>query len=400
MACRYIIYAVVIHLAILTVMGSWVVLNTYSPLPDFVSLPKYLLEPAPLTAKPPSPIKHRTEPDIRKPPIPSEPWQTQLPSSGPTRVVLNRQCTWNLLTLNRDGPLDLWQKPTRDEGQERHSLGKSERDRLGRVWSFGGDWVDRTRPRSGGIPHSVFTCYQARYADGDWNCNPTALENMLAQTVRWSKDRIQASVQPQAISVGSDEIFKTRPPFLFLTGHKDFHFTNEEVKNLREYLMLGGTLWADNSLPGRHSRFDEAFRREMKRVIPDREFEVVPKNHPVFHAHFKIKDIPAGMNYYAEPIEHIRVSDESIVLYTQNAYSDLWETALNENDNIDTDTYLNEETGALYTRWGPHWGNYLTGFLYRNVDETSIRDANRLALNIIVHLLTQYEDKFRMIGKM
>jgi hypothetical protein len=218
--------------------------------------------------------------------------------------------------------------------------------------------------------------------------------------VRWSKGRIQASVQPNAIELSSEEIFKTHPPFIFLTGHKDFHFTENEVKNLREYLLIGGSLWIDNSLPGRHSRFDEAVRREMGRVFPDQKFEPVPKNHAVFDSFFHLRQVPAGMNYYAEPIEQVRVGDESVVIYTQNAYSDLWETALNENDKIDTDTYLNEETGALYTRWGPHWGNYLTGFLYRNVDEVSIRDANRLALNIIVHLLTQYEDKFRMIGKL
>jgi hypothetical protein len=223
---------------------------------------------------------------------------------------------------------------------------------------------------------------------------------MLCQVVRWSKNRIQASVQPQAISVGSDEIFKTRPPFIFLTGHKDFHFTDQEVKNLREYLLVGGALWADNSLPGRRSRFDVAFRREMKRVFPDRDFEPVPLQHEIFSAHFRLKDVPAGMNSYQEPIEQIRILDETMVIYTQNAYSDLWETALNEQNKIDTDLYLDEDTGNSYYKWGPHWGSWLTGFLYRNVNEQSIVEANELALNVIVHLLTQYEDKLRMIGKL
>jgi hypothetical protein len=272
----------------------------------------------------------------------------------------------------------------------------AEIQRIGRVYEFQKGWGVTGSGRS---TKATFTCYLAKYLDGDWNCNPSALENMLTQIVRWSSDRIQASVQPQAISVGSDEIFKIKPPFIFMTGHKDFHFTDEEVKNLREYLLVGGAVWADNSLPGRHSRFDEAFRREMKKVLPDREWESVPRDHDVFNAYFRLKEVPRGMNGYAEPIEQMKIGDEMAVIYTLNAYSDLWETALNEDNKIDTDLYLNEDTGATYHKWGPHYGSYLTGFLYRNVNDNSIVEANQMAINICVHLLTRYQDKFLMIGK-
>ena len=223
---------------------------------------------------------------------------------------------------------------------------------------------------------------------------------MLTQVVRWSKDRIKASVQPKAIDLASDEIYKTHPPFIFLTGHKDFRFTDKEVENLREYMLIGGAIWADNSLPGRHSRFDEAFRREMKRVFGDRDFEPVPKDHDIFNTFFHLREVPKGMNNYQETIEQIKMDGELVVIYTQNAYSDLWETALNEQNAIDTETYLDEDTGQIYTKWEPHWGSYLTGFLYRNVNEESIVQANRLALNIVVHLLTRYQDKIMMVGKM
>lgn len=257
-----------------------------------------------------------------------------------------------------------------------------------------GEWA------GSGLPPAVFTGYLASYAHGDWDCNPTALENMLMQTVRWSRNRINASVRPKAISVGDEEIFKVRPPFFFLTGHRDFHFPGKEIENLRQYLMIGGASWIDNSLPGRHSRFEEAVRREMKRVLPHRDFEPVRQNHEIFNAHFRRSDVPAGMNHYPEPIEPITLHDEVALVYTLNAYSDLWETALNEDDKIDTEHYLDEDTGHIYQKWGPHWGSSLPGFLYRNVNEDSIKEANRLGLNILVHLLIRYEDKFRRIGKL
>lgn len=269
------------------------------------------------------------------------------------------------------------------------------------VWVYSEPFVDRSRWRSrSGLPPATFTCYIGQYADGDWNCNPTAIENLMIQIVRWSGGRINASVQPEPLDLASDQIFKVKAPFIFITGHRDFRFTEAEVKNLREYLMVGGAIWADNSLPGRHSRFDEAFRSEMKRVLPDRAFEPLPADHPVFRAHFKLDGAPSGMNLYEEPIEQIRLHDELAVLYTLNAYSDLWETALNDRGQIDTETYLDEDTGRLYHKWGPHWGSYLTGFLYRNVNDRSIRESSQLGLNIVVHLLTRFDEKFRMLGKL
>lgn len=402
MRSQYLLYALVIHLGLLALLGTWKIVEPMLPTPIF-SIKEFI------RSDPPEPVRPQIEPPepSAQKPQKGPPIETPIPQNpgkSPVEMILGQRSSSTLPNLGRvlrdPLPPSLLPSIVGAGGWEGpRPLSSGDVVRLQKARKFREGWIDPLWSGTG-IPPATFTCYLAQYADGDWNCNPTALENMLTQVARWSKDRIQASVQPNAISVGSDEIFKTKPPFIFLTGHRDFQFTEKEVENLREYLLIGGMLWADNSLPGRRSRFDEAFRREMKRVFPDRDSEVLPKDHPVFHAHFHIKDVPAGMNGYAEFIEHIRILDESVVIYTQNAYSDLWETALDENNKIDRDEYLDEDTGRVYHKWGPHWGNYLTGFLYRNVNEQSIIEANRIALNIIVHLLTQYEDKFRMIGKL
>jgi len=399
---RYVFFALIIHMGALAFLGTLkLVEQTLPPIGEF-----HVAEFIRSDPKPVIPISHRPPESTLSPhKTPSAPEQA-IPGGKDAKAIVDA------ITIREGSRKSLFRpmgprEPLKDPGgpglpgpTRIVKSGPGDKDHYEKVLAFQ-PWVppdERGRSIPGRIPIATFTCYQAKYADGDWNCNPTALENMLIQIGRWSKDRIRASVQPKAISVGDDEIFQTKPPFLFLTGHKDFHFTEEEVANLREYLLVGGLLWVDNSLPGRRSRFDVALRREMKRVFSDRDFETVPKDHPIFEAHFRLKEVPAGMNHYAEPIEHIRFLDESVVIYTQNAYSDLWETALNEHDKIDLDTYWNENTGELYTKWGPHWGSYLTGFLYRNVNEQSIVEANRLALNIIVHMLTQYDKKFKALG--
>ena len=87
--------------------------------------------------------------------------------------------------------------------------------------------------------------------------------------------------------MGTDQLFTLKPPFVYLTGHKDFRLKDQEVKNLRDYLMLGGAIWADSALAGHRSRFDVAFRREMKRVFPDRDFAPVKLNHDLFDMWFE-----------------------------------------------------------------------------------------------------------------
>jgi hypothetical protein len=396
---RYFLYALGVHLAVLAILGGRVIMKAVLPPEAFDTVDDRLLVAPASPPVPPQPKKNTTaEATTDKATAAASAAVATADPNKSTKLstIAVNKATGNPMTAAPGASVRLPQMAERADTGLGEELRVAEVKRIGRVYEFQKGWGVTGSGRS---TKATFTCYLAKYLDGDWNCNPTALENMLTQIVRWSSDKIQASVQPQAISVGSDEIFKIKPPFIFMTGHKDFHFTEEEVKNVREYLLVGGAIWADNSLPGRHSRFDEAFRREMKRVLPDREWEAVPKDHPIFNTYFRLRNVPKGMNNYQEQLEQMKISDELAVIYTLNAYSDLWETALNEDNKIDHDLYLNEDTGAVYNKYGPHYGSYLTGFLYRNVNDESIVEANQLAINITVHLLTRYQDKFLMIGK-
>jgi len=401
---RYFLYALLIHVAFLAIMGGRIVMKAVLPPEAFDAVDNRLLVAPAAPPAPPTPKKAVTEATTDKATAAATAVASTADPSKTSKLttIAVGKATSNPMQAVAGAAVRLPQMAERADLGLGEQLRLAEMARIGKVYDFQKGWGVTG---SGRTTKATFTCYLAKYLDGDWNCNENlgiaggCLQNMLQQIVRWSSDRIMASVQPQAISVGSDEIFKIKPPFIFMTGHKDFHFTEQEVNNLREYLLVGGAVWADNSLPGRHSRFDEAFRREMKKVLPDREWEVVPKNHEVFNTYFRLRDIPKGMNNYSEPIEQLKIGDEMAVIYTLNAYSDLWETALNEDNKIDTDYYLNEDTGDTYHKYGPHYGSYLSGFLYRNVNEESIVEANQLAINIVVHLLTRYQDKFLMIGK-
>ncbi len=249
-----------------------------------------------------------------------------------------------------------------------------------------------------------FTFFQAKYQDGDWNCNPGALPNMMRQIRAWSSDRIKANMHPEVLDIGTEQLFDLKPPFVYLTGHKDFKLLDTEVRNLRDYLMLGGAVWADSALAGRRSRFDVAFRREMKRVMPDRDFEIIDLSHDLFqNSFFRKIDLPSGMNYYQEPVEIINIGDEIAVVYTLNGYGHFWETRLNKQDKIEWGQVNVGEIGK--PRWvhvhGPHLrrSDGQSAILYRNINDKTVVDSYKFGINVVVHLLIRYQKYIQFLPR-
>lgn len=266
-----------------------------------------------------------------------------------------------------------------------------------------------------GTYHGVrakFTIFQAKYQDGDWDCNggrgtnlwdQSALKNLMFQIRQWSRDRIDAQITPAVLDIGTDDIFTLKPPFVYLTGHKDFHFLDREVKNLRDYLTLGGCVWADSALAGRRSRFDVAFRREIKKVLPDRDFEIVKPDHEMFNTFFANVDLPGGMNFYQEPVEIINIGEELSVLYTLNGYGHFWESRLDRDGKIEWKRVNLGEPGNPKWFWvnGPHTYSPRTesGIIYRNITDGTVRENYKFGINVVVHLLTRYQKHFRFLPK-
>ena len=126
-------------------------------------------------------------------------------------------------------------------------------------------------------PGDVLRFAIARYA-GSWSVNP-ALQNRLMQGVN-ENTGIGVDFTPHVVDLDDGAI--GRFPLLIMTGHYDFEFTDAEVRNLRNYVHRGGVILA--SAAGGLKPFDVAFRREMKRVLPDQQMIRLPPSHPVFQS--------------------------------------------------------------------------------------------------------------------
>ena len=118
---------------------------------------------------------------------------------------------------------------------------------------------------------------------GDWYANPSSLPNLLEAL----RERTGLPTARREVSVTATDPALRDYPYLYMTGHGNVVFTPAERTALREYLLSGGFLHADDNYG-----LDESFREEMAQIFPDAELTEIPPEHPVFSTFY---DFPEGL---------------------------------------------------------------------------------------------------------
>jgi len=157
---------------------------------------------------------------------------------------------------------------------------------------------------------------------GDWYNDPDAIPN-LAQELN-NRTNIKTDVKEKVVSLNDEFLFQY--PFLFMTGHGNINFSDEETKRLREFLINGGFLYVDDDYG-----IDESFRREMKTVFPNHDLVELPSEHPIYNTVYKFpKGLPKIHEHYEGPPKGFGLfyRERLIVYYTWNSnVSDGWTKA-------------------------------------------------------------------------
>ena len=155
---------------------------------------------------------------------------------------------------------------------------------------------------------------------GDWYADPSSLPNLLNYVEKYTN--ITVNKMEQRAKIG-DDLFH-RSPYLYMTGHGNVKFTDDDAFTLRDHLLAGAFLHADDNYG-----MDKSFRREMERVFPDKEWVELPTSHDIFKIHFKL---PAGLPKVHEHDKKrpqalgLFEGDRLIVLYTfESDLGDGWE---------------------------------------------------------------------------
>ncbi|MBU0638605.1 MAG: DUF4159 domain-containing protein [Planctomycetes bacterium] len=140
-------------------------------------------------------------------------------------------------------------------------------------------FIDANRTKAG-----KFAIAQARY-DGLWRTRDNSLYMLL--DVFHSQTQTPVRFAEETVDLSSPRVFDY--PLVYLTGTASFTLTETERGNLRAFLSRGGVLLAE-ACCGRPS-FDDAFRREMGRVLPNAKLERLPQDHVIFRFPHRVDQV-------------------------------------------------------------------------------------------------------------
>ena len=162
--------------------------------------------------------------------------------------------------------------------------------------------------------------------DGDWDPDPSAVHNLL----KHARDNSTVEVKFKRQNVRLQDPEAATYPLLYMTGHREFALSNEDVGRLQRYLQAGGMLLAD-ACCGR-TAFDLAFRQQMARVFPEQHLERVAPDHPIYHGLYQITSVqytPRAREDFgpqnAPPLEGISLDGRLAVVYSKFDLGNGWE---------------------------------------------------------------------------
>jgi hypothetical protein len=190
--------------------------------------------------------------------------------------------------------------------------------------------------------------------EGDWDPDPSAVHNLL----KYARDNSTLEVKFKRQNVALKDPKATTYPLIYMTGHHEFQWSEEEAGRLGRYLKAGGILLAD-SCCGRMA-FDMAFRREITKVLPGHQLERLAPDHPILHCHHDITRVD----------------------YTPRVREDFGPFDTPEFEGITVDGRL----AVIYSKFdlGNGWEQFPHAYSYGVKDE----DALKIGTNVIVYAMT------------
>jgi hypothetical protein len=147
---------------------------------------------------------------------------------------------------------------------------------------------------------------------GDWYCDPSSLANWLE--LFQARTGIPTADSEAIVTLDSEDLY--RYPFLYVSGHGRIALAEDELTELRRYLLAGGFLYADDNYG-----LDPSFRALVAALFPDDELAPVASTHPIYRSFYDLPGLPKIHQHDGEPAQGFGVSKEGrlLVYYSYSA---------------------------------------------------------------------------------
>jgi Domain of unknown function (DUF4159) len=154
-----------------------------------------------------------------------------------------------------------------------------------------------------GLFHFCRIAYGGGRGDGgSWSVDfPRADINLSIRVSELTKARVSfdETNQPKHLIIQLTDEALFQCPFVMMTEVGNAYLGDEEVERLREYLLKGGFLWADDFWGTYAWRIWE---NELRKVLPSGQYPIVelPMTHSLFRSHFVVQKVPQipSINYW------------------------------------------------------------------------------------------------------
>jgi hypothetical protein len=190
--------------------------------------------------------------------------------------------------------------------------------------------------------------------EGDWDPDPDAVHNLM----KFAKENTTMEVKFKRVNVQMKDPAALTYPVWYMTGHRDFVWSNEDISRLQQFVKAGGIFVAD-ACCGRES-FDSSFRREIRKAFPNQNLEPIPLDHPIYNNQFNITK--------AE--------------YTPRTYEDFGQLEKPELEAI----MFEGKPGVIYSKFdlGNGWEQFPHAYAYGLKDKSALE----IGTNILVYAVT------------
>ena len=174
---------------------------------------------------------------------------------------------------------------------------------------------------------SDFVFCTGQYDSGDWDSAPVLPANLIDSVARYTS--ISVAPSGAIVPLSSDAILEY--PFVYLTGHLPFRFSEAERRNVRKLVERGGMIFVDDHNHDIGGVFHKTAMEELGRTFsPPKD---LPNDHEIYRSFFKFSDGPPAtsheLNGWGDNLVHKTLSGVErggrlALLYSSKDYSSEW----------------------------------------------------------------------------
>ena len=167
---------------------------------------------------------------------------------------------------------------------------------------------------------------------GDWYANPTSLKNLIL----FCNENIGTNIENEPAVIEANNLNIFNYPFVHVTGHGNIIFDQNEIENIRNYLLSGGFIHIDDNYG-----MDKYIRKEIDKIFPNNDLLKLKNNHPIFNSKYKFNGLPKIHEHDGKDAQAFGITIEGrlVLIYTyESDLGDGWEDQEVHNDSDEVRT--------------------------------------------------------------